>query len=209
MGQEILRRHVERFGHNGLAESSADAADYLVEHQSALDFARANRILIAERMLAQWHGGGACLLDVHHNFLQQAEIGGQTGWLHRKGATPSDCGMVVIPGSRGDYSYLVKPAADCTHSLNSLAHGAGRKWQRGECKGRLSHKYSADSLRRTAFGSVVVCEDKALIFEEAPQAYKSIDGVIAAMANAGLIEPVVRLKPVLTYKTGGNCGGAA
>ena len=47
-----------------------------MEHQSALDFARANRILIAERMLAQWHGGGACLLDVHHNFLQQAEIGG-------------------------------------------------------------------------------------------------------------------------------------
>ena len=76
LGQEILRRHVERFGHNGLAESSADAADYLVEHQSALDFARANRILIAERMLTQWHGGGACLLDVHHNFLQQAEIGG-------------------------------------------------------------------------------------------------------------------------------------
>ena len=209
LGQEILRRHVERFGHNGLAESGTDAADYLAEHQSALDFARANRILIAERMLAQWHGGGECLLDVHHNFLQQAEIGGQTGWLHRKGATPSDCGMVVIPGSRGDYSYLVKPAADCTHSLNSLAHGAGRKWQRGECKGRLSHKYSADSLRRTAFGSVVVCEDKALIFEEAPQAYKSIDGVIAAMANAGLIEPVARLKPVLTYKTGGNCGGEA
>jgi hypothetical protein len=48
-----------------------------------------------------------------------------------------------------------------------------------------------------------------LIFEEAPQAYKSIDGVIAVMANAGLIEPVVRLKPVLTYKTGGNCGGEA
>ena len=209
LGQEILRRHVERFGHNGLAESGTDAADYLAEHQSALDFASANRILIAERMLAQWHGGGECLLDVHHNFLQQAEIGGQTGWLHRKGATPSDCGMVVIPGSRGDYSYLVKPAADCIHSLNSLAHGAGRKWQRGECKGRLSHKYSADSLRRTAFGSVVVCEDKALIFEEAPQAYKSIDGVIAVMANAGLIEPVVRLKPVLTYKTGGNCGGEA
>ena len=29
------------------------------------------------------------------------------------------------------------------------------------------------------------------------------------MANAGLIEPVARLKPVLTYKTGGNCGGKA
>ena len=209
LGQAVLRAHVDRFGHAGLPENTPEAAAYLAEHDNALAFARANRRLIAERMLARWSADGTCLLDVHHNFLQSVQIDNQTGWLHRKGATPSDCGMVVIPGSRGDYSYLVKPAADCTHSLNSLAHGAGRKWQRGECKGRLSHKYSADSLRRTAFGSVVVCEDKALIFEEAPQAYKSIDGVIAAMANAGLIEPVARLKPVLTYKTGGNCGDAA
>ena len=78
-------------------------------------------------MLAQWHGGGACLLDVHHNFLQQAEIGGQTGWLHRKGATPSDCGMVVIPGSRGDYSYgyltfsLMKMQGS-SWSLNNIPH---------------------------------------------------------------------------------------
>ncbi len=149
---------------------------------------------------------GRRLLDVHHNFLQQAEIGGETGWLHRKGATPSDCGLVLIPGSRGDYSYLVEPVADCSIALNSLAHGAGRKWQRGECKGRLSHKYSADSLRRTAFGSIVVCADKALVYEEAPQAYKNIDSIIEAMRQAGLIEPIARLKPVLTYKTSGGCG---
>lgn len=73
-------------------------------------------------------------------------------------------------------------------------------------QGRLSHKYTADSLRQTEFGSVVVCQDKTLIFEEAPQAYKSIDSVIAAMKNAGLIELVARFKPVLTYKTGGECG---
>ena len=96
-------------------------------------------------------------------------------------------------------------AENAAQSLFSLAHGAGRKWQRGECKGRLSHKYSADSLRQTAFGSVVVCEDKALIFEEAPQAYKKIDDVIAAMLDAGLIELVARMKPVLTYKTAGGC----
>ena len=64
---------------------------------------------------------------------------------------------------------------------------------------------SADSLRQTAFGSVVVCEDKALIFEEAPQAYKKIDDIIAAMLDAGLIELVARMKPVLTYKTAGGC----
>ncbi|OAM15060.1 RNA ligase RtcB family protein [Eikenella corrodens] len=206
LGQQILRRHVDAHGHQGLPENSLEADAYLAEHNDALAFARVNRLLIAERILERWHAAGRCLLDVHHNFLQQAEIGGETGWLHRKGATPSDCGLVLIPGSRGDYSYLVEPAADCSIALNSLAHGAGRKWQRGECKGRLSHKYSADSLCRTAFGSIVVCADKALIFEEAPQAYKNIDSIIEAMRQAGLIEPIARLKPVLTYKTNGGCG---
>ena len=206
LGQQILQRHIAAFGHQGLAEEGEAAVAYLAEHQAALEFASLNRRLIAARMLDRWCAEGTCLLDVHHNFLEQTEIDGITGWLHRKGATPTDKGLVMIPGSRGDYSYLVRPAEDCQISLNTLAHGAGRKWQRGECKGRLSHKYTADSLRQTEFGSVVVCQDKALIFEEAPQAYKSIDSVIAAMKNAGLIELVARFKPVLTYKTGGECG---
>lgn len=206
LGQQILQRHIAAFGHQGLAEEGKAAAAYLAEHQAALEFASLNRRLIAARMLDRWRAEGTCLLDVHHNFLEQTEIDSTTGWLHRKGATPTDKGLVMIPGSRGDYSYLVRPAEDCQISLNTLAHGAGRKWQRGECKGRLSHKYTADSLRQTEFGSVVVCQDKALIFEEAPQAYKSIDSVIAAMKNAGLIELVARFKPVLTYKTGGECG---
>ena len=206
LGQQILQRHIAAFGHQGLAEEGKAAAAYLAEHQAALEFASLNRRLIAARMLDRWRAEGTCLLDVHHNFLEQTEIDGITGWLHRKGATPTDKGLVMIPGSRGDYSYLVRPAEDCQISLNTLAHGTGRKWQRGECKGRLSHKYTADSLHQTEFGSVVVCQDKALIFEEAPQAYKSIDSVIAAMKNAGLIELVARFKPVLTYKTGGECG---
>ena len=209
LGQQILQNHIARFGHQGLSEISAEAAAYLAEHQAALDFAAANRRLIAERMFSRWGTEGNMLLDVHHNFLQAAEIGGVQGWLHRKGATPADCGLVMIPGSRGDYSYLVQPAADTESALRSLAHGAGRKWQRSECKGRLSHKYSADSLRRTAFGSIVICQDKALVYEEAPQAYKNIDSIIRALSDAGLISVVARFKPVLTYKTGGSCGGEA
>ncbi len=206
LGQQILHRHITQYGHQGLADDIPAAAAYLAEHQAALDFARANRTLIAERMLARWGGQASMLLDVHHNFLTRASVDGQAGWLHRKGATPADCGLVVIPGSRGDYSHLVAPTANCRASLFSLAHGAGRKWQRSECKGRLSHRYRSDDLRRTAFGSVVVCKDKALLYEEAPQAYKSIDSVMAALCDAGLVVPVARFKPVLTYKTAGECG---
>ena len=95
LGQQILQRHIEAYGHRGLAEGSEAAADYLAEHQAALEFARLNRRLIAARMLDRWRTEGDCLLDVHHNFLEQTEIAGQTGWLHRKGATPADKGLVM------------------------------------------------------------------------------------------------------------------
>ena len=90
-------------------------------------------------------------------------------------------------------------------SLFSLAHGAGRKWQRGECRERLAARFSVDQLGRTRLGSRVICGDRQLIYEEAPEAYKGIDSVVGALLEAGLLRLVARLKPVLTYKTRGEC----
>ena len=103
-----------------------------------------------------------------------------------------------------DYSYLVEPVAD-PRSLFSLAHGAGRKWMRSECKERLSARYRVEQLARTALGSRVICGDRGLIYEEAPEAYKAIDSVVGALREAGLLRVLARLKPVLTYKTRGEC----
>lgn len=210
LGQSILRNHVERFNHNGLTEDTPEAVEYLTQHNQALRFAELNRRLIALRILQRLRAEGETLLDVNHNLLTSGVINGKNGWLHRKGATPCDCGFVIIPGSRGDYSYLVKPVLSdipaLEASLYSLAHGAGRKWMRGECKDRLSQRYSVEQLSRTRFNSRVICRDKQLIFEEAPEAYKSVETVIEAMTGAGLIQPVARLKPVLTYKTAGQHG---
>lgn len=60
-------------------------------------------------------------------------------------------------------------------------------------------------LQQTALGGHVVCKNKALLYEEAPQAYKSIDQVIKDLKDAGLIELIASLKPVITYKTGRGC----
>jgi len=115
---------------------------------------------------------------------------------------------VMIPGSRGDYSYLVKPLASqvpAEKALYSLAHGAGRKWKRGDCKARLSHKYRRDDLYRSALGSRVICGNKELLYDEAPQAYKNCETIINDLVDAGLVSIVARLKPVLTFKTQGGC----
>lgn len=208
LGQSILRQHVDRFNHGGLTENTDDALEYMKKHNQAVHFAELNRKLITLRIMQRLRTSGEPILDINHNVLMPATVKGLAGWLHRKGATPSNCGAVIIPGSRGDYSYLVKPLLNdnklVESSLYSLAHGAGRKWMRSECKSRLSQRYNAEQLSRTRFNSRVICRDKQLIFEEAPEAYKSIDAVIEPMVSAGLIELVARLKPVLTYKKAGE-----
>lgn len=204
LGERILRDHVDQFSHQGLSVDSTAFDTYLQRHNQALRFAELNRKLIALRMLEALNTDGKPMLDVNHNLVDYIDCPDVSGWIHRKGATPADRGLVMIPGSRGDYSYLVQPKPDAK-SLYSLAHGAGRKWTRTECKGRLDKRYRVQDLERTAFGSRVICKDKALIFEEAPEAYKRIDSVIAAMLDADLIELVARFKPVLTYKTQGGC----
>jgi release factor H-coupled RctB family protein len=112
----------------------------------------------------------------------------------------------MLPGSRDDYSYLIEPVLSAGElSLHSLAHGAGRKWQRTDCKGRLDKLATPAQLSRTSMGGRVICNDRALIYEEAPQAYKNVDSVLGSLVGAGLVKVISRSKPVLTYKTRGEC----
>ena len=206
LGEAILRGHVDAFGHRGLAQDTPDALAYLAQHDAALRYAELNRRVIALRILQRLRANGTLVLDVNHNTVQANRIGGVDGWLHRKGATPADEGLVVLPGSRDDYSYMLAPQVrPSAASLYSLAHGAGRKWQRSDCKGRLVSLATPAQLSRTAMGGRVICEDRALIYEEAPQAYKKVDSVLDCLLGAGLAEVVARSRPVLTYKTRGEC----
>ncbi|WP_419811876.1 RNA ligase RtcB family protein [Bacterioplanoides sp.] len=208
LGQKILTEHIQQFNHDGLIAESDNQKDYIEQHDEAVRWAELNRELIARRFLKAVKAKGQCLLDINHNTVLPAEVNGQQGWLHRKGATPADQGMVIIPGSRGDYSYLVKPIEqNIAASLFSLAHGAGRKWKRTEAKERLYQRFKQQDLLKTSLGSRVICGNKELLYEEAPQAYKSCDQVIASMTEAGLIQVVARLRPVLTFKTQGKCSG--
>ncbi|GAB2854243.1 RNA ligase RtcB family protein [Pseudoduganella ginsengisoli] len=206
LGQIVLRRHVELHSHAGLAEASPDAHAYLAQHAAALTYAHVNRRMIALRVLARLRTQGVSLLDVDHNYVAPAVINGEQGWLHRKGANPSGHGVVLLPGSRDAWSYVVQPlAADGDPGLQSLAHGAGRKWMRTDCKDRLVRRATSAQLARTSFGGRVICADKALIYEEAPQAYKDVDTVLDSLEGAGLARAIARLRPVLTYKTRGEC----
>jgi len=67
------------------------------------------------------------------------------------------------------------------------------------------HQYpNPKELGRTDMGSVVLCENKALIYEEAPTAYKDIEEVVRDLVEVpegkGLVRMVASLKPLFTYK---------
>lgn len=57
----------------------------------------------------------------------------------------------------------------------------------------------------TDLGSVVICDKKDLVYEEAPGAYKDIDAIVQCLAeigsnHGGLVKIIASLKPILTYK---------
>jgi len=199
LGQAILDGHRARHNVDGLAAGTADCAAYLAEHDDAVRWAELNRAIIAERFLDRLGGDGERLLDICHNSVTPH----RGGWLHRKGAAPADKGLVVIPGSRGDMTYLVRPrpGAPADTALHSLAHGAGRKWSRSEARDKLARRFRIPDLERTALGGRVICEDRDLIFEEAPQAYKDIHQVVHDLEQHGLVDLVATLRPLVTYKT--------
>lgn len=200
LGEKILNEYTHEHGQLGIAENTHEAFNYLPKHDMAVQWAKANRSLIAHRFLTCLRAEGENVLDVFHNTVTRAELKGNKYWLHRKGATPSDKGAVIIPGSRGSFSYLVMPIGFQENNAFSLAHGAGRKWKRTDIKSRLS-KYSVTDFTHTPLGSRVICEDKDLLYEEAPQAYKKIDSIIQDLVNEGLIKIIAVLRPVITFKT--------
>jgi release factor H-coupled RctB family protein len=107
---------------------------------------------------------------------------------------------VIIPGSRGALTYIVAPSEDSAIAMDSLSHGAGRKWIRSLCKGRLMNKCDKYAIRETKLKSVTVCHDVNLLYEEAPEAYKGIEHIIDALIEHGLCKVIATLQPLLTFK---------
>jgi len=219
LGESILRAHVEQHFGDGVEAESFAAEAYLRDHDITVRWAKANRELIARRFVATLGAEAECLWDGCHSSITRIEgpspvladtlspsDGERDGvrgssWVHRKGAVAVDSDFVVIPGSRGSLSYLVKPIGNGESHGWSLAHGAGRKWARSEARLRMRERFGMDQLVQTALGGRVICEERDLLYEEAPAAYKNIEAVVQDLVDAGLVSGIATLRPFLTYKT--------
>jgi release factor H-coupled RctB family protein len=202
LGEGILRAYVDEHQAKGSDAESFAAAAYLKDHDVAVRWAKTNRALIARRFVETIGAQAECVWDGCHNSITSHESDeGETLWVHRKGAVVAEGEAVVIPGSRGSLSYLVKPTGDGESHAWCLAHGAGRKWARSETRLRMRKRFGMHQLTQTPLGCRVICEQRELLYEEAPAAYKNIENVVQDLVDAGLISVIATLRPLLTYKT--------
>lgn len=202
-GEKILNNFIKSYeSQKGLLAQSEAGELYMTQHNDAMKWASRNREMIAVRLLSALGMNIAAtkMLDNIHNCVSPKLVGNNVQYIHRKGAAVADQGVVVIPGSRGTFTYIVKPSEDTAVSGYSLAHGAGRKWERGMCKKRLEGIYTKETIKQTKLKGKVVCKDTNLLFEEAGEAYKNIELIIQSLVDFGLIEVIATLKPILTVK---------
>jgi tRNA-splicing ligase RtcB (3'-phosphate/5'-hydroxy nucleic acid ligase) len=131
-------------------------------------------------------------IENHHNFAWKELIDGRAAIVHRKGATPAHAGELgIIPSSMTGKGYIVMGKGEAS-SLNSAAHGAGRKMSRAQAKESVSHKALNDLLKKnevTLLGGGL---------DEAPLAYKDIEEVMQAQRQLvdimGVFQPrIVRM----------------
>jgi tRNA-splicing ligase RtcB len=133
--------------------------------------------------------------------------------VHRKGATRAfgpgfeelppeyrNIGQpVLVPGSMGTASWvLVGTEESMQRSFGSSCHGAGRVMSRKKAKKQVRGEKLRLNLEKD--GIRVRAGSMAGLAEEAPQAYKDVDEVVATVAGAGIARKVARLRPVAVVK---------
>ncbi len=181
-----------------------EGQEYWISMELAGRFASANHEIIHRRVAKAVGLKSIAVVENHHNFAWKVRIPAPSGYadaereviVHRKGATPADSGVLgVIPGSMADPGYLVR-GKGLAESLYSAAHGAGRLMSRKQAKATIT-KTERD---RYLEDNKVTLLSAGL--DEAPQAYKPIDEVMAAQAD--LVDVVGKFSPRIVRMADGK-----
>ncbi len=166
----------------------ADGAEYWAAMNLAGDYASACHHEIHRRIIKQLGSSVKVRIENHHNFAWKEQYyDGREVIVHRKGATPANLGdMGIIPGSMTAPGFIVRGKGEVA-SLNSAAHGAGRKMSRRRAKESITQ----NEMNRLLRESGVTLIDGGL--DEAPHAYKDIESVM--LSQKALVDVVAKFLP--------------
>jgi len=175
--------------------------EYREAMEYSLDFAKANRALMMERVREAFvtvMGDQVEFFeefDVHHNYARYENHYGRNVMIHRKGATSAKVGELgIIPGSQRTNSYIVEGLGN-PKSFMSCSHGAGRKMSRNAAKKTLVLK---DEIALMDLQDIQHDMRTIEDLEEAGGAYKDISEVMDNQAD--LVKIKVKLTPIRPLK---------
>jgi tRNA-splicing ligase RtcB (3'-phosphate/5'-hydroxy nucleic acid ligase) len=205
---------------------SPEADRYMGAMSAAANYAFANRQMMSFRVRQvfeevfrrPWQELGMGLVyDVAHNIAkwETHEVEGRERrvCVHRKGATRAfppghpdvperyqKVGQpVLVPGDMGRYSYIAAGTKQAMgETWGSTCHGAGRVRSRAEAKRVL--KGVDVSQRLLDQGIYVRAQSRALLAEEASEAYKDVATVVDVLDDAGIARKVCRMRPIGVVK---------
>ena len=201
LAKKDMERHLKQLPDKDLAyfeEGAAHFEDYVEAVTWAQAYAMTNRRemmrLIVEAIRDELPPFTLTdeAINCHHNYVAKERVFGAEVFVTRKGAIRAGNGELgIIPGSMGAKSYIVRGKGS-PESLESCAHGAGRRMSRREAKRRFNRK---DLEQQT---SGVECRKDKGVVDEIPGAYKDIDAVMANQTD--LVDVVHTLKQVVCVK---------
>ncbi|MDY0221250.1 MAG: RtcB family protein [Desulfobacterium sp.] len=152
-------------------------------------YSSANHDIIHRGVLGHVSAVSLLTLENHHNFAWKMQFRGEEVIVHRKGATPADRGTLgIIPGSMTAPGFVVRGLGNIK-SLNSAAHGAGRKMSRNAAIKQFDQR----DMNRILEEKGVTLISAGL--DEAPMAYKDIFEVMEEQKD--LVEILARFDPKL------------
>lgn len=152
-------------------------------------YSSANHEIIHDSVLNYLGEEILCFVENHHNFAFKEKIGNRECIVHRKGATPANKGVLgVIPGSMATPGFIVRGKGN-ELSINSAAHGAGRKMSRRAAKKQLEFRDLNKFLKQKQVTLISAGLD------EAPMAYKDIEEIMDQQKD--LVEIIARFDPML------------
>lgn len=196
--QTAQRQLAKRFNELGrLAWLSLDCEagqEYWAAMNLMGEYASANHAVI-HRLVTKLLGAETIAgVENHHNFAWKERHQGRELVVHRKGATPAGAGALgVIPGTMADPAFVVRGLGN-PQSLNSAAHGAGRRMSRK--KARDSYRFSVVRKDLEKKGVHVLAAGS----DEVPGVYKNIREVMAAQED--LVEIVAQFDPKIVRMCG-------
>lgn len=157
-------------------------------------FASANHAVIHKSVVKLAGARALATVENHHNFAWKERHGDREMYVHRKGATPAAAGVLgVIPGNMADSAFIVRGKGQAS-SLNSAAHGAGRRMSRTAAKKAFNWREWKDHLKKKNVRLL------AGGLDEVPGAYKNIHDVMAAQSD--LVEVVGEFMPRIVMMCG-------